>query len=451
MPKTKITYFCKNCGYDSLKWLGRCPNCNEWNTFTEEKISVSKSGRKTEKHESVIAKLSDEPGAEEIRKKTGIEEFDRVLGGGLIKGSVVLIGGDPGIGKSTLVMQAFANSKADVLYITGEESIRQVNLRAKRLGLKSDNFSLMAETDLDTIADGIKNALPEIVIIDSIQTVYKSDFDNAPGTVTQIRECTSYLMQIAKTKGISIVIIGHVTKEGMIAGPKVLEHIVDTVLQFEGEKNYNYRILRALKNRFGSTNEIGIFEMLGSGLQEVKNPSALFLSQRGDGISGSSVTASIEGTRPVLLEVQALVTPNNYSNPQRVATGFDYRRLSILLAVLEKQAGLRLSAYNVFVNMAGGMRIDEPAVDLALCCAISSSYKNIPVRQDIVIVGEVGLGGEIRAIGNIEKRIQEAAKLGFEKILIPKNNLKNSADKNSIQIIPADNIISAISQVISEN
>lgn len=448
MSKTKTKYVCSECGYESLKWIGKCPNCESWNSFVEEIFETKKSGGSKKKSESVVLKLTDEVPQSEERIQTGIKEFDRVLGEGIMPGSVVLIGGDPGVGKSTLVMQAAGKITDKVLYVTGEESFRQINLRAKRLKVKGENVLIYPETNLEFITDQIKNESPSLVIIDSIQTIYNPDFDNAPGTVTQIRECTSTLMQLAKAKGSAVIIVGHVTKEGYIAGPKVLEHIVDTVLQFEGERNHSYRILRAQKNRFGSTNEIGIFEMHSDGLTEVTNPSEIFLSEREKVVSGSVVTASMEGTRPVLLEVQALVTPSNYGNPQRVATGFDYRRLSILLAVLEKRAQLRVSTTNVFLNMAGGLRIEEPAIDLAVCAAIASSLKEETAKESIVAVGEVGLGGEVRGVSNIEKRIAEAEKLGFNHIVIPKANLKSVKKKTKIKIIPVENILKAIEEIL---
>jgi DNA repair protein RadA/Sms len=392
------------------------------------------------KQKSSIYKINEISATEEDRVKTGIKEFDRVLGGGIMPGSVVLLGGDPGIGKSTLAMQAAANISSNVLYVTGEESPKQIKLRALRLKIKSDNFFILAETNLNNILSSIKEAEPSVVVIDSIQTMHSDQFDNSPGTVTQIRECTSLLMEEAKKGHFAVILIGHVTKEGIIAGPKVLEHIVDTVLQFEGESNHSFRILRSQKNRFGSTNEIGIFEMHENGLAEVKNPSELFLSDREKNVSGSAITASVEGTRPILLEVQALVTPSNYGNPQRVTTGFDSRRLSILLAVLEKRANLRLSANNVFLNMAGGVRIMEPAVDLAVCCSIASSLLDKIIDNKTVLIGEVGLGGEIRSVGNIEKRIQEAEKLGFKKIYVPGNNLKNLKLNTAINIIGVHNV-----------
>ncbi len=449
MSKLKIKYICSNCGFESLKWQGKCPQCEEWNTFSEEFVESKKNVKKQKVKDENIFQLSEVNSHEDIRVTTGIAEFDRVLGGGLILGSVVLVGGDPGIGKSTLVMQAASSTKAKVLYVTGEESVKQINLRAKRLKVKEDNIFILSETDIDIITSAIDKVKPEIVIIDSIQTMQKPEFENAPGTVTQIRECTNYLMQLAKTLNFSVILIGHVTKEGFIAGPKVLEHIVDTVLQFEGEKNYSYRILRAQKNRFGNTNEIGIFEMHEDGLTEVKNPSQIFLSERNEDVTGAVVTASIEGSRPVLLEVQALVTPTNFGNPQRVTTGFDYRRLSILLAVLEKRAGMRLSAHNVFLNIAGGIKIDEPAIDLAVCAAVASSLKNQPAKNNFVVLGEVGLGGEIRSVGHIEKRIQEAEKLGFENVIIPQNNVKSLKSKNSIKLISVDNIVEAIDRILA--
>lgn len=448
MSKTRVKYICSNCGHESLKWLGRCPSCESWDSFTEELIEERKSGKKKFSGDTHIIPLNSIVQEHEERIKTSINEFDRVLGGGLMPGSVVLIGGDPGIGKSTLVMQAASKITENVLYVTGEESANQINLRAKRLKVRSESISVMTETDLDAILNAIEKHEPTVVIVDSIQTTYKSSFENAPGTITQIRECTSELMQLAKKKHCSIIIVGHVTKEGVIAGPKVLEHIVDTVLQFEGERSHSYRILRAQKNRFGSTNELGIFEMLEDGLHEVKNPSEIFLSEREKEISGSVVTSSMEGTRPILLEVQALVTPSAYGNPQRVATGFDYRRLSILLAVLEKRANLRLSAQNVFLNMAGGLRIEEPAVDLAVCCAIASNFSDKLARNDTVVIGEVGLGGEVRSVSNVDKRIQEAEKLGFKRVIIPLNNFKSIKNNTAIKIIPVENLLAAMKEIL---
>lgn len=448
MKKQRLQYICSNCGYSSLKWLGKCPECESWNSFSEELVENKKPTAKQIKNSPAVNLISSITSFEEERIKTGIKEFDRVLGGGLIPGSVVLLGGDPGIGKSTLVMQAAAKINNKVLYVSGEESAKQIKLRATRLNVESDKLFIINETDLNSIIISIRNEEPAVVIIDSIQTMYRNELDNSPGTVTQIRECTSLLMEEAKKKHFAVIIIGHVTKEGTIAGPKILEHIVDTVIQFEGEMNYVYRILRAQKNRFGSTNEIGIFEMHEKGLVEVQNPSELFLSERDKSTSGSSVTATIEGTRPLLLEVQALVTPSNFGNPQRVTTGFDYRRLSMLLAVLEKRAGFRLSASNVFLNIAGGVKIFEPAVDLAVCCSIASSMKEKLVNNETVIIGEVGLGGEVRSVGHIEKRIIESEKLGFKKIIIPKNNIKGIKMNSNIKIIGVDSLNEAIEKVM---
>lgn len=446
MSKTRIKYICSNCGYESLRWLGKCPECESWNSFIEEIIETSKRKPVISKSKYEINTIDSISANEEDRIKTGITEFDRVLGGGLMPGSVILLGGDPGIGKSTLAMQATANINRKVLYATGEESEKQIKLRASRLKIKSSEFFVHAETNLSDIIGAINQLSPSVVVIDSIQTMYRSELDNSPGTITQIRECTALLMEEAKKKHYCVIIIGHVTKEGMIAGPKLLEHIVDTVIQFEGESNHSFRILRAQKNRFGSTNEIGVFEMHEDGLREVNNPSELFLSEREKQTPGSVVTSSIEGTRPILLEVQALVTPSNYGYPQRVSNGFDQRRLSILLAVLEKRANVRVSAANVFVNIAGGIRITEPAADLAVCSAIASSLLDKIIGNQTIIIGEVGLGGEIRSVGHIEKRIQEAKKLGFKSALIPSRNTKELKSSEGITI----NSYEYLDQVIKE-
>lgn len=439
MSKIKKKYICSNCGYESLKWLGKCPTCDSWSSFSEELLETNRnSDRRFSSKSFKTYSLNEIDISNEKRIMCGIAEFDRVLGGGLTPGSVVLIGGDPGIGKSTLVMQAASKMNGKALYVTGEESPHQIKQRAKRLNIDSDNLIIAPETDLDSIVSAMRSINPIAVIIDSIQTVYKSSLDNAPGTITQLRECALNIMQEAKNSNQAVLLIGHVTKEGAIAGPKVLEHIVDAVIQFEGEKNHSYRILRAQKNRYGSVNEIGVFEMRENGLREITNPSELFLSQKENSATGSVVTATIEGARPILIETQALVTPSHFGNPQRVATGFDYRRMSILLAVLEKRAGRRFSTTNAFINMAGGVKIDEPAVDLAVCCALVSSMIDKPVNGNFIIIGEVGLGGEVRNIGHIEKRIQEAEKLGFVKAIIPKNN--SQTIKSNIEILPVSNI-----------
>lgn len=448
MKKNRIKYVCSVCGYESLRWIGKCPECQNWNTFSEEIIEENKSSTKRLQNLYEVKSIREIETEKEERLKTGVEEFDRVLGGGLIRGSVILIGGEPGIGKSTLVMQVCSKLSKKVLYVTGEESIQQIKIRADRLKVKSDNFFVLSETNLETIFAAVKEYNPDILVIDSIQTIHSSDYENSAGTVTQIRECTSILLEDAKKKNYSVIIIGHVTKEGIIAGPKILEHIVDTVIQFEGDTKQNYRILRAQKNRFGSTNEIGIFNMHNDGLTEVKNPSELFLSERDKKIPGNSIAACIEGTRPILIEVQALVTPSHYGNPQRVSTGIDYRRLSILLAVIEKRAGYRLSTANVFLNLAGGVRIDEPAVDLAICCSIISSFADKIIDSNTIFVGEIGLGGEVRSVGNIEKRIQESEKLGFRKIIIPSTNYKEVIEKKEIKLIPVESLNEVISLAI---
>lgn len=394
--------------------------------------------------------LEEIEGYDVPRIRIGLEEFDRVLGGGIVPGSLILLGGDPGIGKSTLMMQAALRLTGQtILYISGEESARQVKLRADRLmGGEAKHILLLAETNLDLILDVIERGTPDLVIVDSIQTMYRSGLESAPGSVSQVRESTALLLRLAKTKNIPVFLIGHVTKDGVIAGPRVIEHMVDTVLQFEGEAHYSYRILRALKNRFGSTNEIGIFEMREEGLREVKNPSEVFLSERHYGTSGSTVVASIEGSRPILVEVQALVTPTNYGLPQRNSTGFDFRRLALLLAVLEKRMGMNLGQQDVFVNVAGGLKIDEPAVDLGIAVSITSSLRDVPVDSSSIAIGEIGLGGEIRTIGQVERRVQEAAKLGFKKIVVPQNNLKVLKTNGEIEIIGVDRIEKAIKELI---
>jgi DNA repair protein RadA/Sms len=447
MPKNLTKYVCQSCGYTSPRWIGKCPNCSEWNTFVEEATTPIKASRKTGVASKIKPVSFDQIEKEDVpRIKTMLNEFDRVLGGGLVPGSLVLLGGDPGIGKSTLMMQlAIALSDQIVLYVTGEESVRQIKLRAERLNASSaKNILLLAETNLDLILDVIDSGTPDLVIVDSIQTMFRPGLESAPGSVSQVRESAALLLRLAKTRGIPIFVVGHVTKEGTIAGPKVIEHMVDTVLQFEGEAHYAYRILRALKNRFGSTNEIGIFEMHDNGLREVLNPSEIFLSERHYGSSGSTVVASIEGSRPILVEVQALVTPTNYGMPQRTSTGFDYRRLALLLAVLEKRVGLNLGQQDVFVNIAGGLHVDEPAVDLGIAASIVSSLRDVPVDSSSVAVGEIGLGGEIRAIGQIEKRVQEAKKLGFKRIVVPQHNLKNFKSNGDIEITGVDRIEKAI-------
>ncbi len=452
MAKPVSKYICQNCGYSSVRWLGKCPECDSWNTFVEELVQHSsrRSGSKAKDLVDLrlanISKISEISVKEDQRTKCGIGELDRVLGGGIVPGSVILVGGDPGIGKSTLMMQLADKVKNKViLYVSGEESPKQIKLRCERLGFAHDEFFVLAETSLEIIAAVIQKLEPDIVIIDSIQTVYRSELESSPGSISQLRESASAIIQLAKSTNISFFLIGHITKEGIIAGPKVLEHMVDTVLQFEGERTHAYRVLRAIKNRFGSTNEIGIFEMTGTGLMEVKNPSEVFLSERTKGNSGSTVSASIEGSRPILIEVQALVSSSGYSVPQRTATGFDYKRLAILLAVLEKKIGLHLSKFDVFMNIAGGIKIDEPSIDLAAAMSICSSFRDTPVESDMLILGEIGLSGEIRTISFADRRIQEAVKLGFKKIVLPKTNMKNyKLNGSGVEYIPVENIQDAV-------
>ena len=424
MAKARNTaFFCKECGYESAKWLGQCPVCKEWNTFVEEPVAQAKkapSGQiaavgagKT----AVPVHISEISLDEQDRTPTGFGELDRVLGSGIVKGSLVLVGGDPGIGKSTLLLQVcrnLAGAGKRVLYISGEESLKQIKMRANRIGVITGDLLFLCETNLDTIHGAIERSKPDIVIIDSIQTMFREDISSAPGSVSQVRESTNLLMQIAKGYGVTIFIVGHVTKEGVVAGPRVLEHMVDTVLYFEGERNASYRILRGVKNRFGSTNEIGVFEMTDKGLREVSNPSEYMLSGKPEGASGSVVACTMEGTRPMLLEVQALVCRTNFGLPRRTAAGTDYNRLNLLMAVLEKRLNLPLSGYDAYVNIAGGIKINEPAIDLGIVMAIVSSYKNRPFDERTIVFGEVGLSGEVRAVNMPEQRVAEAKKLGFE-------------------------------------
>ncbi|HIT67902.1 MAG TPA: DNA repair protein RadA [Candidatus Merdisoma merdipullorum] len=425
MAKGRTTvFFCQSCGYESPKWLGQCPGCREWNTFVEETVEKKSAGRAREERKAAAAPvcLSSIEMKEEERLGTGTEELDRVLGGGIVPGSLVLVGGDPGIGKSTLLLQVCRRLAADghdVLYISGEESLRQIRLRADRLGSFSDRLRLLCETNLDTIQETIRSDKPQVVIIDSIQTMYNENISSAPGSVSQVRESTSVLMQLAKGLGITVFIVGHVTKEGTVAGPRVLEHMVDTVLYFEGDRHASYRILRAVKNRFGSTNEIGVFEMREDGLAEVKNPSEYMLNGRPEAASGSVVACSVEGTRPILLEIQALVCRSPLAMPRRTAAGMDYNRVNLLLAVLEKRLNLPLSNSDVYINIAGGIRINEPAIDLGVVLAVVSSARDKAIDEKVMAFGEVGLSGEVRAVSQADKRVQEAKKLGFTTVILP--------------------------------
>ena len=413
----KNVFFCQNCGHEESKWLGQCPACKEWNTFVEEKAAPVKPGAAKAMHEAQAVSLNSISTGEDERVDTGIEELDRVLGGGIVQGSLVLVGGDPGIGKSTLLLQVcqrLSDMGKKVLYISGEESLRQIKLRANRMGDFKDTLSLLCETNLDIIRRVIEQHKPEMAVVDSIQTMYSEEVASAPGSVSQVRESTNILMQLAKGLNISIFIVGHVTKEGTVAGPRVLEHMVDTVLYFEGDRHASYRILRGVKNRFGSTNEIGVFEMQKSGLVEVENPSEFMLSGKPEHASGSVVACAMEGTRPMLMEIQALVCRSNFGMPRRTAAGLDYNRVNLLMAVLEKRLGFPLSNYDAYVNIAGGIRLSEPAADLGIVMAVASSYKNKPVSEDTIVFGEVGLSGEIRAVTMPEQRVAEAKKLGFK-------------------------------------
>ena len=448
--KTNV-FFCQCCGYESSKWMGQCPGCKEWNSFVEEvvdKKNVSSGGKqKSTLTEAKIMPLSAIEMTQEERISTQIKELDRVLGGGIVRGSLILVGGDPGIGKSTLLLQVcknLASQKRRVLYISGEESLQQIKIRAERIGEFEDSLRLLCETNLDIIQSIIDREKPEIVVIDSIQTMYNEEVGSAPGSVSQVRESTNTLMQIAKGMNISIFIVGHVTKEGVVAGPRVLEHMVDTVLYFEGDRHAAYRILRGVKNRFGSTNEIGVFEMRKSGLRVVENPSEFMLSGRPEDASGSVVACSMEGTRPILVEVQALVCRSNFGIPRRTATGTDFNRVNLLMAVLEKRLGLKLADCDAYVNIAGGIKMNEPALDLGIVLAIISSYKEKPIDERTICFGEVGLSGEIRAVSMAEQRVQEARKLGFEVCILPEVSKAAMQEMTSIKLIGIKNVKDAI-------
>ena len=452
--KKKTLYVCQSCGAESPRWFGRCTACGEWNTCVEEVVAPQKTTRRISADREgspAPTPITKVTALEGERPCTGIGELDRALGGGIVPGSVVLIGGDPGIGKSTLLLQACSRlgfEGTTVLYISGEESLQQIRLRAGRVGALTDGLMVLAETNLDVIASHIERIGPALVVVDSIQTTYRPELESAPGSVSQVRECAAQLMYIAKRTGIAVFLVGHVTKEGTIAGPRLLEHMVDTVLYLEGERHHSYRILRAVKNRFGSTNEVGIFEMRESGMVEITNPSEIFLPEREGAGPGSVVVCSMEGTRPLLVEVQALVSSSNFGYPQRVATGIDPKRLPILLAVLEKRVGLKLGHEDVFLNVAGGVRIVEPGVDLGVALAVASSLRNQPVSGKTVAIGEVGLGGEIRPVGHLGQRIMEAAKLGFETCILSKNNLKGIKRPKSLRIIGVTRIEDALEEVL---
>ncbi len=455
MGKNGYVYFCGECGYESSKWMGQCPGCKAWNSFIEEKVTSSTKGksaktgsyRDAEKSPSTLSEISTE---EEARLQIGINELDRVLGGGIVKGSLVLVGGDPGIGKSTLLLQVckqLSDKGHDVLYVSGEESLRQIKMRASRIGTMNEQLKLFCETNLDVIEETIKRTKPEAVVIDSIQTMFREEVSSAPGSVSQVRESTSVFMRLAKEQGVTIFIVGHVTKEGTVAGPRVLEHMVDTVLYFEGDRHASYRILRGVKNRFGSTNEIGVFEMRNEGLQEVLNPSEYMLSGKPMGASGSIVSCSMEGTRPILLEIQALVSPTSFGFPRRQTAGSDLNRLNLLMTVLEKRLGLSISNCDAYVNIAGGLKITEPAIDLGVVMAVVSSFKNRAIDDKLIAFGEIGLSGEVRAVSMAEQRVAEAAKLGFKTCIVPKTNEEACSKIKGIKVIGVASVQDAMEYI----
>lgn len=454
MAKAKTSaFFCQNCGYESAKWMGQCPGCKEWNTFVEELVdrkALSGSGKRKPASEAKPVPLSSIVASDEERVSTHMKELDRVLGGGIVQGSLVLVGGDPGIGKSTLLLQVCRNLSAQglsVLYVSGEESLQQIKIRAERIGTFTDHLQLLCETNLELIREVVERQKPQIVVIDSVQTMYNESVGSAPGSVSQVREATSVLMQIAKGMDISIFIVGHVTKEGVVAGPRVLEHMVDTVLYFEGDRHESYRILRGVKNRFGSTNEIGVFEMRTEGLAEVENPSEYMLSGKPADASGSVVACSVEGTRPILLEIQALICHSYFNNPRRTATGTDFNRVNLLLAVLEKRLGMQLSDCDAYVNIAGGIRMNEPAIDLGIVLATISSKLDLTIDEKTICFGEVGLSGEVRGVTMAEQRVAEAAKLGFKRCILPSVCLGAAKSVKGIELVGVSNVKEALEAI----
>lgn len=453
MAKEKIVYFCQSCGAESSKWMGQCPACKEWNTMVEEVVSAKKGTKSISRQEikAKVTKLKDIETTQETRITTRIAELDRVLGGGIVSGSMILVGGDPGIGKSTLLLQVCRNLAEDgksILYVSGEESLQQIKIRAERIGEFTDSLSLLCETNLDVIGEIVRRDMPQIVVIDSIQTMYNENVAAAPGSVSQVRESTGNLLQMAKGLGIAFFVIGHVTKEGVVAGPRVLEHMVDTVLYFEGDRHAAYRILRGVKNRFGSTNEIGVFEMHSSGLKEVENPSEFMLGGKPEGASGSVVACSMEGSRPILLEVQALVCHSNFGIPRRTAAGTDFNRVNLLMAVLEKRVGLQMGTCDAYVNIAGGIKMNEPAIDLGIVLALVSSYKNRPIDEKTICFGEVGLSGEVRAVNMAEQRVLEAKKLGFTTCILPEMSLASLKEIDGIRLVGVKSVKDAIEYVV---
>lgn len=452
MAKAKTIFLCNNCGYESAKWLGKCPACGDWNSFVEEKIQKTNDfiiGKDENKKTNKPMALNSVEGKESFRTSTGFDELDRVLGGGIVKGSLVLVGGEPGIGKSTLILQLCDKIKGDgkVLYVSGEESAEQIKLRADRLNIQNDDIMFLAETDIDNVQASILELNPKLIIIDSIQTMYSDEITSAPGTVSQVREITARIMKLCKCNNITTIIIGHVTKEGNIAGPRVLEHMVDTVLYLEGERYFSYRILRSVKNRFGSTNEVGMFEMQNEGMMEISNPSTILISEREDNPPGSAIVATMEGTRPLLIELQALTSTTVFGFPRRTANGFDVNRLTVLMAVLEKRANMNISNQDIYLNVVSGIKISEPAVDLAVLLAVASSFKNLSIAKDVVAIGEVGLTGEVRSVNFIDKRLKEVEKMGFKTCIIPESNKKLLKEKYKLDIIGVKNINEAMQKL----
>lgn len=453
MAKIKSVYICSECGYESAKWYGKCPSCGEWNTMNEEIKDTAKPSAGAVRSRSAAyappVQIRDISTTDETRYKTGSAELDRVMGGGIVKGSLVLLGGDPGIGKSTILLQIceYLGRSLKILYVSGEESKRQLKLRADRLGVDSDNLFILTQTDVELVCETIRQDKPDIVMIDSIQTMSLSELNSSPGSVTQVRESTNYFMRTAKSLDIPMIIVGHVNKEGSIAGPKVLEHIVDAVMHFEGDRQMSYRILRAVKNRYGSTNEIGVFEMTDSGLREVENPSLMLISGRPKNVSGTCIACAMEGTRPILAEIQALAASTGYGNPRRMCTGFDYNRMNMILAVLEKRAGYYFNNTDAYVNVIGGLRLDEPAVDLAVAIALISSLKDMPINEEAIAFGEIGLAGEIRSVSHVQQRINEAVRLGFCRIIIPYHNKKDITASEGVEIIPVRDVRKAFEAV----
>ncbi len=452
MAKSRVLFVCSECGYETAKWLGKCPDCGSWNTLTEQEAPApaAKEEKKLKRApggDAMAVKVSEIPDEAMERRSSGIGELDRVLGGGVVDGSMVLVGGDPGIGKSTLLTQLCANmaqSGARVLYVSGEESARQIRMRAGRLKVSASGFYVLPENDMNAIEGRMLELTPDVMVVDSIQTMYRPDMASAPGSVSQVRECAAMLMRQAKQSGCSVFLVGHVTKEGAIAGPRVLEHMVDAVLYFEGDRQHQYRLLRAVKNRFGSVNELGMFEMTERGMVEVKNASEALLSERAHDASGSVVMCTMEGSRPLLTDVQALVSTTVFGNPRRMASGVDQGRLALLLAVLEKRAGLRMYDQDVYINIAGGMNLTEPAADLALCASVASSRRNLAIPGNWSVMGEVGLAGEVRAIGQVERRITECARLGFDHVILPKYNLRNLRVPEGVQAVGVETVVEAI-------